>query len=92
MLWHFFVFLLSFAFFTLCGLFSNFLLSFSAILLAFLFLFLLGSLLLFSLDGFHLCLQLLFEVVLDGLERVLQLVEGGLLEFDRLIVFQQLTA
>ena len=83
---------MSLAFFTRFGLFIIFLLSFRAILLAFLFLFLLSSLLLLSLDSFHLCLQLLFEVVLDGLERVLQLIEGGLLEFDRLIVFQQLTA
>ena len=55
-------------------------------------LFLLGGLLLLSLDDPQLRVQLLLEVVLDGLERVLQLVEGCLLELDGLVVFQQLAA
>ena len=53
---------------------------------------LLGGLLLLSLDDPQLRVQLLLEVVLDRLERVLQLVEGCLLELDGLVVFQQLAA
>ena len=98
MLWFFLISSLSFAVLTHLGLFICFLpLIFASLLLLHWLTFLRGlfqlsHLLLFSLDDFQLCIELLLEVVLDGLKRVLQLVEGNFLEFDCLVILEQLTA